>query len=62
MCPFDKFISIINNSKEFSFEYGTILVLRDYRTGEKIKIDLANLNEDAFEEMYINEDDEDEND
>lgn len=50
MCPFDKFISIINNSKEFSFENGTILALREYRTGETIKIDLANLNKDVFEE------------
>lgn len=62
MCEYDKFVSILNRSKEFSFEDGTILVLRDYHTGEKIKIDLSQLDEEAFEEMLVRdeEDDEDE--
>lgn len=61
MTLYDKFISILNNSKTFEFENGTTLVLTDYHTGEKIKLDLTNLDEDAFNSMVIkkNEDDTD---
>ena len=56
MCNFDIFQSILHNSKQFKFEYGTILVLTHYRTGETIKLDLALLNEDMLEKIIINED------
>jgi hypothetical protein len=49
-----KFLSILRNSKEYSFE-GTILTVRSYRTGEEIKLDLAELTKEEFENILITE-------
>lgn len=53
----DLFKQILNGSKEYKFEYGvngmTVLVIRSYYTGEKIKLDLSVLldNEDVLADM-----------
>ena len=53
---FDRFQSILNNSKEFNFECGSILVIRDYHTGEAIRLDLSQLDEEAFDSIVVKED------
>ncbi len=49
--------AIIRGSKQFSFESGdngnTILVITGYCTGETLKLDLANLNEDMLDELQV---------
>lgn len=53
----DLFKQILNGSKEYKFEYGvngmTVLVLTNYYTGEKLKLDLSVLldNEDVLADM-----------
>ena len=54
MDKYSKFLSILRNSKEYSFD-GTVLTVRSYRTGEEIKLDLAQLTEEEFENILIME-------
>ena len=52
-----KFLELLQQSKRYSME-GSILTIENYRTGEKIKLDLNVLEEyqEVFEEMQnINE-------
>lgn len=47
-----EFVNLLNQSKRYSME-GSILTIENYRTGEKVKLDLSVLEEyeEAFEEM-----------
>lgn len=47
---YHKFQKILQGSKEYHFE-GTVLVLRNYHTGEEIRLDLSMLDEEVFEEL-----------
>ena len=60
MCKFDLFQHIINSSKQFYFEFNTILVIQDYNTGKKIKLDLSLMNEESFEDMLVEDVDDEE--
>ena len=55
---------ILQGSKEYKFEYGengmTILVLINYRTGERVKLDLAKMDEEIFEILQPEETEEEE--
>lgn len=49
-----QFLRILRNSKEYSFD-GTVLTIRSYRTGEEVKIDLAKLTKEEFENILNTE-------
>lgn len=52
-------LQIINGSKEYSFK-GTILTVKNYYTGQAIKLDLGRLTEEILEELQPEPDEEDE--
>ena len=54
MKEYQKFLSILRSSKEYTL-LGTILIVRSWRTGEEIKIDLAELSQEEFENIMITE-------
>lgn len=49
---FDDLQTILHSSKEFSFENGTILKLRQYYGDKEIFLDLSKLDIDMFEKLY----------
>ena len=49
---FDDLQTILHSSKEFSFEDGTILKLRQYYGNKEVRLDLSKLDIDMFEEIY----------
>lgn len=51
------FLRLLNGSKEYSME-GSILTIRNYRTGETIKLDLSVLQhyENVLEDIIVEED------
>lgn len=49
---FDDLQTILNSSKEFSFEDGTILKLRQYYGNKEVCLDLSKLDIDMFEQLY----------
>lgn len=51
---FDDFQTILDSSKEFSFEEGTILKLRQYYGNKEVCLDLSKLNVEMFEQLYYN--------
>ncbi len=48
---FENFSRILNRSKEYEFESHTILVIRDYYTGDEVRLDLSKLTEEMFNEI-----------
>lgn len=54
---------IITGSKRFNFEYGehgsTVLVISSYYTGEELRLDLGNINEEILEALQVEESNED---
>lgn len=56
MGNFNAFRRVVNGSKQFTFE-GSVLVLTDYYTGERTKIDLALIDEDVFNEIVVDDED-----
>ena len=51
---FDDLQTILHSSKEFNFEDGTILKLRQYYGNKEVYLDLSKLDIDMFEELYYN--------
>lgn len=51
-------LRIIRGSKEFSFE-GSVLVIRGYYTGEVLRLDLGELDEDTLDLLQVDEETED---
>ena len=51
---FDDLQTILHSSKEFSFEDGTILKLRQYYGNKEVYLDLSKLDIDMFEQLYYN--------
>ena len=49
---FNDLQTILNSSKEFSFEDGTILKLRQYYGNKEVYLDLSKLDIDMFEKLY----------
>lgn len=49
---FDDLQIILHSSKEFSFEDGTILKLRQYYGNKEVYLDLSKLDIDMFEKLY----------
>ena len=49
---FDDLQTILHSSKEFNFEDGTILKLRQYYGNKEVYLDLSKLDIDMFEEIY----------
>ena len=49
---FNDLQTILNSSKEFSFEDGTILKLRQYYGNKEVRLDLSKLDIDMFEQLY----------
>ena len=49
---FNDLQTILNSSKEFSFEDGTILKLKQYYGNKEVYLDLSKLDIDMFEELY----------
>lgn len=58
---YEKFQQILRGSKQFEFINDTTLRITSYYTGESVDLDLTEMSEDAFEEMFVpNEENEDE--
>ena len=53
MATYENFTTILRKSKEFTFEGGSILVLRDYYTGDEIRLDLSKVTPEMFSEIQV---------
>ena len=49
---FDDLQTILHSSKEFNFEDGTILKLRQYYGNKEVYLDLSKVDIDMFKELY----------
>ena len=49
---FNDLQTILNSSKEFSFEDGTILKLKQYYGNKEIYLDLSKIDINMFEDLY----------
>ncbi len=54
-----EFLKIVNGSKEFGFK-GSVLTIRGYYTGETVKLNLANIDEEMLEQLIYEEEEEEE--
>ena len=52
---YDNFKRILNRSKEYSFENHTILVIRDYYSGDEVRLDLSRLTQEMYESIARDE-------
>lgn len=50
---FDNFKRILDRSKEYEFDGHSVLVLRDYYTGDEIRIDMARITPEIFDEIKM---------
>lgn len=48
---YDNFKRILNRSKEYEFDNHSVLILRDYYTGDEIRLDLSKLTPEMFDEI-----------
>lgn len=55
MKTYDEFIHILNRSKEYEFENHTTLVIRDYYTGDEVRMDLSKLTPHMYEAIAKDE-------
>ena len=53
---FNDLQTILNSSKEFSFEDGTILKLKQYYGNKEIYLDLSKIDINMFEDLYYDPD------
>lgn len=64
MKTFEQAMNIIQGSKRYEFEDGmfgpTVLVITDYYSGERLSLDLANLDEETLELLQVEDFDEEE--
>ena len=64
MKTLDQALSIIRESKSFEFEDGehgpTVLVIRNYYSGEALRLDLAYIDEEILEALQVEDYDEEE--
>ena len=56
--------NIIRNSKRYEFVDGdngcTVLVITDYYSGEEVRLDLSNIDQDILDALQVEEEDEQE--
>lgn len=52
---FETFTRILGRSKEYEFDGLSVLVLRDYYTGDTVRLDLSRLTPEMFEEIIERE-------
>lgn len=57
MATNDDLQRILRRSKEFTFE-GTVLVIRDYYTGQTVKLDLECVTNEMFEDLVYEDEEE----
>ena len=55
---YDDLQTILNSSKEFSFEDGTILKLKQYYGNKEVYIDLSRIDIDMFDKIFYDKDNE----
>lgn len=55
---YEDFREIVFRSKEFTF-YGSVLEIRGYYSGKRVRLDLGNIDEEMFEELVVDDDEED---
>ena len=55
MRTYDEFIHILNKSKEYEFENHTTLIIRDYYTGDEVRLDLSKLTPRMYEAIAKDE-------
>lgn len=54
-----KFLQTVKGSKQYEFE-GSVLTITNYRTGERVRLDLAKMDEDMLEALTPDDDEEEE--
>lgn len=52
---YDNFKRILSRSKEYEFDGHTVLVLRDYYTGDEIRLDMARITPEIFDEIKMDD-------
>lgn len=55
MKTYDEFIHMLNRSKEYEFDNHTTLVIRDYYTGDTVRLDLSKLTPEMYEAIAKDE-------
>lgn len=50
---YENFKRIVNRSKEYEFESRSVLVLRDYYTGDEVRLDLSRLTPEMFDAIRV---------
>ena len=50
---YDNFKRILNRSKEYEFDGHTVLVIRDYYTGDEIRLDFSKITPEMFDEIKM---------
>ncbi len=53
---FTRFQRLLNSSKTYEFE-DTVLIISDYRTGETVRLDLSQLDEETYNEIVCEDED-----
>ena len=53
---FTRFQRLLNSSKTYEFE-DTVLIITDYRTGETVRLDLSQLDEETYNEIVCEDED-----
>ena len=53
---FTRFQRLLNSSKTYEFE-DTVLIITDYRTGEAVRLDLSQLDEETYNEIVCEDED-----
>ena len=53
---FTRFQRLLNSSKTYEFE-DTVLIISDYRTGETVRLDLNQLDEETYNEIVCEDED-----
>ena len=48
---YDNFKRILSRSKEYEFDNHSVLVLRDYYTGDTVRLDLSRITPEMFDEI-----------
>ena len=52
---FEQFMRILKKSKRYEMDCDGTLTVTDYYTGESVTLDLSRMSEEAFEEMLVEE-------
>lgn len=50
---YENFTRILNRSKEYEFEGHTVLVIRDYYSGDEIRLDFSKITPEIFDQIKL---------